>query len=78
MRRMRFAGYICKMNASSLTFRIFNSIALGITTCGRPKLRWADCIEADFKVLRITNWKIIAKQRLEWKKIVGKTWLGSQ
>ncbi|GFX55357.1 hypothetical protein TNCV_3969111 [Trichonephila clavipes] len=26
---------------------------------GRLKLRWADCVEDGFKVLRVTNWRTV-------------------
>ncbi|GFX69923.1 hypothetical protein TNCV_2079031 [Trichonephila clavipes] len=67
---LRFAGHICCMNPSSLTFRIFNYKPIGIRTRGRPKLRWAGCVEDYFKVLRVTNWRTAAKRRLEWKRVL--------
>ncbi|GIX88331.1 hypothetical protein CEXT_759361 [Caerostris extrusa] len=45
---MRFAAHICRMDPSSFTFRIFNYILFGTRTRGMPKLRWADCVKADF------------------------------
>ncbi|GFS98782.1 hypothetical protein TNCV_753921 [Trichonephila clavipes] len=39
MGRLRFAGHICRMDPSSLMFRIFNYKPTGIKTRGRPKLR---------------------------------------
>ncbi|GIX81267.1 hypothetical protein CEXT_516241 [Caerostris extrusa] len=33
-------------------------------------LRWTDCVEADFKVLRVTYWKDVAKQRMELKRLL--------
>ncbi|GFX81924.1 liprin-alpha-4 [Trichonephila clavipes] len=50
MGRLRFAVHICRMEPSSLTFRIFNYKPIGTRIRGRPKLRWADCVEHDFKV----------------------------
>ncbi|GFX19230.1 hypothetical protein TNCV_3013741 [Trichonephila clavipes] len=64
--RLMFAGHTCRMNPSSLTFRIFNYSPIGTKTRGKPKLRWADCEGDDLKVLRMTNW------RTEWKKILEK------
>ncbi|GIY91788.1 hypothetical protein CEXT_187071 [Caerostris extrusa] len=54
---------------------IFNYVPFETRTRGRPKLRWTDCVEADVKVLRVTNWKTVAKQRLEWKKVIGKAFV---
>ncbi|GFU21250.1 hypothetical protein TNCV_9121 [Trichonephila clavipes] len=60
--RLRFVGYICRMEHSSLALRIFNYNPIGTRTRGRPKLRCAD-----FKVLRS-----VTKRRSEWKRILGK------
>ncbi|GFS73798.1 endonuclease-reverse transcriptase [Trichonephila clavipes] len=62
---LRFTGHICRMDLSSLAFKIFNYKPIGTRTRGRPKLRWADCVEDDFKVLKVTNWRTIAKRRSE-------------
>ncbi|GFY17427.1 hypothetical protein TNCV_658401 [Trichonephila clavipes] len=53
--RLRFASHIYRMEPSSLTFGIFNFKPIGTRTRGWPKLRWDDCVEDDFKVLRVTN-----------------------
>ncbi|GIY73649.1 hypothetical protein CEXT_743291 [Caerostris extrusa] len=52
---MRFVGRICQIDTSSLTFGIFNYIPFGTRTKDRPKLKWTDCVEAVFRVLRVTN-----------------------
>ncbi|GFU20015.1 hypothetical protein TNCV_1191621 [Trichonephila clavipes] len=54
------------MDPTSLTFRIFNCKLIWIRTRGRPKVRWADCVEDDFKDLRrhldaFTRGRIIGK-----------------
>ena len=72
IQRMKFAGHICRMQPSSLTYRIFNFKVLGNRARGRPKLRWSDCITNDFQILKIKNWQTIAKRRVEWKRVLGK------
>ncbi|GIZ00986.1 hypothetical protein CEXT_460321 [Caerostris extrusa] len=52
--------------------RTFNYIPFGTRNRGRSKLKWNDCVEADLNVLRVTNWKTVVKQRLEWKKVLWK------
>ncbi|GFV24399.1 hypothetical protein TNCV_2005821 [Trichonephila clavipes] len=50
---------------------VIKSIKIGsLRTKGRSKSRWADCVEDDFKVLRVTNWKTVAKRRSEWKRVL--------
>ncbi|GIY07794.1 hypothetical protein CEXT_755641 [Caerostris extrusa] len=57
---MEFDGHICRIDPSSLTFRMFNYIPFGIRTRGRPKLRWTECVDEDLKVLRVgKNFRIV-------------------
>jgi hypothetical protein len=41
-------------------------------SCGRPKTRWKDDVEADLRAMKITNWRIRIEDKLAWKKIVEK------
>lgn len=70
--RMKFAGHLCRLNPSSLTSRVFLFKPIGTRTRGRPKLRWMDCVNEDFKKLRVTNWISLSKKRSEWRKILKK------
>jgi hypothetical protein len=38
----------------------------------RPRKRWTDEVEEDFKIMGIRNWHAVAKDRQEWRKIVLK------
>ncbi|GFU92270.1 hypothetical protein TNCV_1338511 [Trichonephila clavipes] len=63
------------MDPTFLTFRIFNYKPIGTETRlqkALTKLIWADCVEDDFKILRVTNWVTVAKRRLEWKRFLEK------
>ncbi|GFU18711.1 hypothetical protein TNCV_1352711 [Trichonephila clavipes] len=53
-------------------FRIFNSKPTGTRTRSRPKFRWTDCLEDDFKVLTVTKWRTVAKLRSDWKRVFEK------
>jgi hypothetical protein len=39
-------------------------------SCGRPKTRWKDDVEADLRAMKITNWRTRIEDKLAWKKIV--------
>jgi hypothetical protein len=38
-------------------------------TC-RPRLRWLDDVEVDFRTTGIKRWRFIAKDRMEWASTV--------
>ncbi|GFX29763.1 hypothetical protein TNCV_4748921 [Trichonephila clavipes] len=57
--------YIYRLDPSSLTFRVFNYKPIGTRTRNMLKLRWADCVVDDFKVLTVTNWRTVAKVEIE-------------
>jgi hypothetical protein len=39
-------------------------------SCGRPKTRWKNYVEADLRAMKITSWKTSVEDKLAWKKIV--------
>ena len=41
-------------------------------TVGRPKTRWEDDVLEDIKIINIGNWKKVAQNRDNWKKVVDK------
>ncbi|GFW69411.1 uncharacterized protein TNCV_487601 [Trichonephila clavipes] len=70
--RLRLAGHICRMDPPSLAYRISNYKLIGTRTRGRSNLRWADSVEDDLKILRVTNWRTVAKRRSEWNRVLEK------
>jgi hypothetical protein len=36
----------------------------------RPRKRWTDEVEEDFKIMRIRNWHSVTKDRQKWRKTV--------
>ncbi|GFY01323.1 hypothetical protein TNCV_5077891 [Trichonephila clavipes] len=39
---------------------------------GKPPLRWIGCFEKDLKILKVKNWKTIAKSREAWRRLLEK------
>ncbi|GFX95884.1 hypothetical protein TNCV_2084641 [Trichonephila clavipes] len=42
--------------------KVFNAQPIGPRRNGRPSLRWIDGIEKDLLVLRIKNWRTLARE----------------
>ncbi|XP_071037725.1 uncharacterized protein [Parasteatoda tepidariorum] len=72
IQRIKWAGHIIRMNRERPTNIIFSAQPIGSRPRGRPKLRWADCVERDFSVLKVSNWKTTARQRQAWRKLIEK------
>ncbi|GFW01331.1 hypothetical protein TNCV_5029841 [Trichonephila clavipes] len=59
------------MSPERATLKIFNTTPCNKRSKGRPKRRWKDCIDEDFAILKVKNWRSIAR-RAEWKEFLMK------
>ncbi|PSN39378.1 hypothetical protein C0J52_26132 [Blattella germanica] len=50
--------------------KIFEGKFEGGRDIGRPRLRWADCVERDLCSLCVRNWRRKAENRNEWAIII--------
>src|ERR1700744_890733 len=37
---------------------------------GRPRTRWKDSVESDLKTLRVSDWKTLARNRIDWRSML--------
>ncbi|GFT32594.1 endonuclease-reverse transcriptase [Trichonephila clavipes] len=51
------------MNEDRCCKKIFLAKSMGNRPRGRPPLRWIDCVEKDLNILKVKNWKTVAKSR---------------
>ena len=52
--------------------KIFNAKPDGVRRVGRPKLRWEDGVDQDMRILKVKNWKRVARNIDEWTKLLKK------
>jgi hypothetical protein len=52
---------------------MFNTRPEGKRGTGRPKLRWGDSVDHDIRILRERNWRNLALNREEWRKLLKKS-----
>ncbi|GFW05270.1 hypothetical protein TNCV_3357891 [Trichonephila clavipes] len=56
------------MNEERYCKKIFLAKPMG----NRPPLRWVDSVENDLNILKVKNWKNVAKSRDAWRKLLEK------
>lgn len=75
--KLERGGHACRKR-NSMRHRVLQENARSERPLGRPRLRWVDSIEKDFPRLRRENyggqdWKEIAENKEEWKRICSIT-----
>jgi hypothetical protein len=72
VKRLAWAGHLVRMNNDRTIKKIFNTKPDGVSSVGRPKLRWEDGIDQDIRILGVKNWRKVALNRDEWAKNLKK------
>jgi hypothetical protein len=58
------------MDQGQMVKQLFDGKQGGRRRTGRPRLRWLDDVEADLRTMGIKRWRLIAKARTKWARIV--------
>ena len=70
--RLRWAGHVVRRQLDDPIFRVWQSTFVdGRRGRGRPKNSWTESISADFRAVRISNWKATAQDREEFRRILN-------
>jgi hypothetical protein len=70
--RLRWCGYVVRMDPQRTVQKVFNSKSYGSRKIGRPKLRWKDGVHQDIGALGIRNWRDMGMRREEWQGLLWK------
>jgi hypothetical protein len=70
--RIKWLGHIQRMDTSRTAKRIFEWKPRGTRSLGRLRLRWLDDVCDGLKVLKVRNWKELAKDRKVWNDLCEK------
>ena len=72
-RRLRYAGYVARMEEGRSAFKILTSAPAGKSPLGRPRRRWEDSIRMDLKEIGINtrNWFDSAQNRDYWRALMN-------
>jgi hypothetical protein len=68
---MRWLGHVERMN-NRMPKMILSAKMDGGRSRGCPRRQWLDDVECDIISLRTRNWKLKARNRLEWRAVVRK------
>ena len=72
-RRLRWAGYVARMEEGRSAFKIVKGKPTGKRPLGRPRRRWEDNIRMDLEEIGInaSNWVDSAQDRNYWRALVN-------
>jgi hypothetical protein len=68
---LKWAGHVMRMD-NWITKRMFNTRPEGKRGTARPKLRWGNSVDHDVRILAERNWRNLALNREEWRKLLKK------
>ena len=70
--RLRYAGYIARMEERRLTRRVILGSPIGTRPRGRPRKRWIDNVTEDLNILEVNHneWMELAEDRALWRQTV--------
>ena len=68
--RLRWAGHIVRMQDNLPCTKITLDKPEGRRRVGRPNLRWMDGVMRDAERLGVRNWRIKAKDRDGWRRLL--------
>ena len=49
---------------------LYQNTPEGSRSVGRPRLKWMDDVREDLRRMGVTNWRIRARRRDDWKMVV--------
>jgi len=68
--RLRWLGHVERMSEERVVKRLYQNTPEGSRRVGRPRLRWMDDVWEDLRRMGVTNWRIRAHRRDDWKMVV--------
>lgn len=68
--RLRWFGHVQRMPSYRIPLKLFEGWPDGRRRAGRPRGRWKDAVFADLKAMRIHDWKTLAGNRPDWRRML--------
>ena len=67
---LRWLGHVERMSEERVVKRLYQNTPEGSRSVGRPRLRWMNNVREDLRRMGVTNWRIRAHRRDDWKMVV--------
>jgi len=67
---LRWLGHVERMSEERVVKKLYQTTAEGSRSVGRPRLRWMDDVRKDLRRMGVTNLRISAHRRNDWKMVV--------
>jgi len=67
---LRCLGHVERMSEERVVKRLYQNTPEGSRSVGRPRLRWMDDVREDLRRMGVTNWRIRAHRRDDWKMVM--------
>ena len=67
---MRWLGHVERMGEERMVNSLYQNTPEGSTSVGRQRLRWMDDMREDMRKMGVTNLRIRAHRRDDWKMVV--------
>ncbi len=68
--RLRWLGHVQRMEEERVPLKMLNTNPDGNRRPGRPRTRWKDAIESDLKNLQVSDWRTLARNRSDWRRML--------
>jgi hypothetical protein len=70
MIRLRWLGHMERMSDDRSTKMLYSNKPEGLRLVGRPRKRWLDEVEQDWKQMGVRGWRRRAQNRDEWRSVL--------
>ena len=71
--RLKWLGHVERMSEERIGKGLYHNTPGGSRSVERPRLRWMDDVREDLRRMGVTNWRIRAHRRGDWKMVVKET-----
>jgi len=68
--RLRCLGHVERISEETMVKRLYENTPEGSRSVRRPRLRWMDDPREELRRMGVTNWRIRAHRRDDWKMVV--------